>query len=311
MTVGPEFNPFALPEDPGRADPPLDCASHDGPACHLDVGGAKRNFERFEQRLKSLGCLQSTGLFVAVSGPSRCGKTSLINRCVAHATAAFNDQGIRVEKIDLTPVRRQPNLTVSDRTRRVGRLLADNLKRMETIFDPRDFTPPEATGDGEPDLADWTTQAHPFLNDNSVAIILTPSTEHFDEIATYWSGVYPRMLVFTECPLEDLADDCRGTLWEMHPMAQWICLETRQLTPLESRRFIKARTDVGNGERFPNLSEDALEEGIFGGKEPVGAAQKLLYEFAEYCLRNGTTNVTLGARDLRRFIENSPPGQMG
>jgi hypothetical protein len=311
MTAGQGQNPFALPEDPLRADPPLNCASHAGPRCHVDVGGATENFELFEQRLNRLGRLQKTGLFVAVSGPSRCGKTSLINRCVAHATAVLKGQGIRVEEIDLTAESRNPNLTIDDRTRRVGGLLVDRLRHLESIFDPLRFKPPEVIGDAEPDLSDWTTKAYRFLKPESVAVILTPGTEHFREITTYWSSVYSRMLVFTECQVEELADACRGTTWEMTRMAQWICLETRLLTSCESKKFIKARIDVpGKNKEFPDLSADALE-GVYGGRHTVGAAQTLLYRFYDHCLRKGWSSPAMDAKDLRRFIEDSPPGQMG
>ncbi|TDD79856.1 hypothetical protein [Actinomadura rubrisoli] len=306
MTV----NPFALPEDPERETPPLNCRSKhsSSPECYVDVGDAFQNFASFEKRLERLGRLQETGLFVPVGGPSGSGKTSLINRCAARALDLLKEQGISAEPINLTGEGRNTRLTVEQRTGRVGGKLVRELQQRSSVFVKTKYTEPLTEPDTLPDLQAWMSAAHQAMNENSVAVVRTPSTELLDEIAIYWSGVYPRMLVFTESPGEGVDKSFDGTSWEQTDTAEWLYLEGRFIENGEVLTFIKKRLDIpGKGTTFPDLDLDSFD-GFFGGGNlaTVGAAQSLLYRVYQHGLQEGwraATMVTAG--HLGEFIREA------
>lgn len=278
-------NPFARDEDRFAAAPALVCACPgECRICHVDVDGAHECFERFTKILSTLGGLQDRGLFVAVSGPSSCGKTSLINRCADHAAREL-PAGTRVLPVPLTGIGQGPGVTADERALMVAERLRAKVEGNQSVFDPEAYRAPRSYGTGRPLYPeDFVRAVSDAVKDGAVLIVRTPRTDRAKEVQHYWSGTSPKLLIFAETTLRDLP----GVPGQPQDEARPLQLRLGLLNPGDAAEFARARIDVpGRGHDFPDLDVDAVER-LFGGSQlfPIGAIQTLLYNVYDHYSTN-------------------------
>lgn len=261
------INPFALGEDPLVPNPPLDCThGDDACGCHVDVDGAEEMFRRFQETLNMAGDLQRRGLFVAVHGPTGCGKTSLVNRCAHWAERTLGTRTSACVILDLRAAGRSPRLSSKERLRKVGKQLVadvqDNNQLLKTFDELKDV---------EGDLDDVTRVLARRLKQDVAVIVLLPRTEHRDEVVDYWASTRPKFLAIAECTanlhVSDFAD--QGTVHSL-------LLEMGFLRTGDGAIFSAARLDrPGRGEMFPDLDLNAPEKVL--GRSTIATMQTTLY----------------------------------
>ncbi|MEV4258667.1 hypothetical protein AB0J52_36380 [Spirillospora sp. NPDC049652] len=303
-------NPFALPEDPQTPAPPLNCDTHDGDPCHVDVGGSEANFRRFQERFDGLRRLRDCGLLVVLKGPSHSGKTSLRNRCMSHALAELGKTRPgrpaeeNVLRVDLSDRIRQSAQSGAQRVTGVGRTLAARLADSGGFFGTP-YAPPGAVPD-DVDLGHWTASAGDWLKPHASVVLVTPPVATVDEIRRYWAGVNRGFLIFVECSAEGLEIPEDSEEWAQFEVAKWMVLETGMMLAGETRRLVERRTSGGGG-GFRKLAPNATD-GRFGVDRsfPVGTVQKLLYLFYREQGRAGSGG-EVTEHELSRFIDDQIP----
>ncbi|GAA4227585.1 hypothetical protein GCM10022254_15640 [Actinomadura meridiana] len=313
----PKRNPLARGDDPFTSAPPLVCAcGNECRKCHVDVDGTQACFDRFAQVLGTLGNLQDRGLFVAVSGPSSSGKTSLINRCADLAARVLDKAGARVMPVPLTGIGQGPGVTADERAFMVAERLRTKVEGNQSVFDPEVYQAPRSYGTGRslyPE--DFTRAVSDAVRDGAVLIVRTPRTDRAIEVQHYWSGTSRKLLIFAETTLRDLP----GVPDQPQDEARPLHLRVGLLNPGDAAEFARTRIDVpGRGQDFPDLDVDAVER-LFGGSQlfPIGAIQTLLYNvYAHYSSNPWPAGNVIRLADLehhiqRQYTRHGPAGREG
>ncbi|QXJ21202.1 hypothetical protein AGRA3207_002034 [Actinomadura graeca] len=307
MTAPARVNPFRYPGAGGVPAPPLEC-EHPPPCdCHLSIDTAEANFAEFQERFAELGGLQRHGLLVPVGGPTKCGKTSLINRCVTWAHRTLRRQSIRVLACDLSDIGRSPGMTMDDRTTRTGLRLTTLVSRNQQIHDPAVL---RADDDKPADLAERLVRLSESLAENVVVILVAPPVPapaiDLVEVQRYWAATYPKLLIFVEHSNVDCKEKIRNE-WGHARGARSACLEMGFLRPGDGATFTRARIHVpGRKATFPDMEVDALDKIIGDGAMSIGFAQAMLFDLYESYLRRPhppwPSGDTVTVDDLRAFF---------
>lgn len=304
-------NPLRRPENRFHAAPALQCTcGGDCQKCHIAVDNTEPCYEIFQEVMKDLGTLQEAGLFTVAHGPSRCGKTSLLNRCATWATRALGEQGVQAREISLAHIGQGPDLTTRERVVMVGRRLAIEAAKTQDVFDSGRYTAPADSGDRPPTLEEYMRAVGDAVLDGHVLIVRTPRAEQATEVAQYWSGTSRKLLILAETTAVNLPHVPEQAVGEAYPLR----LNLGILKRGDVAEFARSRIRVpGCGRTFPDLDIGALE--TFYGDPPmvtIGAVQKLLYNIYEHYLRNPWPDENIiKAEDLRRYIRENPEGQEG
>jgi hypothetical protein len=311
-------NPFERKEDPLSPAPPLRC-EHAEPCperCHVDVGRFGERFEMFKKALGNLGTLQENGLFVAVGGPTSCGKTSLVNRCAWWARAHLGD-AVRAQIIDLTHV--GSNRPPEERLRKlVGRIVMRVNTDGQWLFDGEapGYQPslPFAAG-GPPDLDDLMTDLTDQMADDRALIIIPPPADQAAMLDPYWAATCKKTLWLVESADSALGRRC-ATAWKADGGEARSCLlDMGGLNPGDPAAFAEARTSgPGSGRCFPALDGSALDAvTILSGDPPmvqIGSIQKLLYGVYDFYLHagRGPDTIITGA-DVMSYVRRTAEGE--
>lgn len=297
-------NPFKRPENGRQAAPALRCTCEgECRRCHIDVDNAQPCYEIFRDVLKDSGTLQESGLFAVAQGPSRCGKTSLLNRCATWAARFLREQGLAVRDISLVNVGQGPDMTVKERVRKVGERLAIEAEKVTDTF--QGYRPPAERDGRPPTLEDYMRAVADAVLDGCVFIVRTPRAKRAAEVAQYWSGTSARLLILAETTAASLPHI---------PEEAMLRLNLGTLRPGDAAEFARSRIDgPGRGRLFPDLDLDALE--TFYGDPPmvtIGAVQKLLYNIYDHYLHNPwPAGNIIQTEDLVRYVRENPEGQEG
>lgn len=299
-------NPLERPEDRFHPAPPLACRCDDGCAgCHVAVDDWEHCYERFKKVLADMGTLQRRGLFVAVSGHSRCGKTSLINRCTAWAVRDLVRQGAQVRDISLDNVGQGPGVTAGRRVVMVGQRLAAEARRNHKHFNPDLYFAPEAVGDEQPLLEQYTRAVSDAVRDGAAFVLRVPRTDRAEEVGQYWSGTSRKLLIFAETTEQELDYVPEHAVGDARPLR----LRLGFLKRGDVAAFVRARIGVpGRGRTFPDLDVAAVEQ-FYGDSPmvPIGSIQKLLYNIYDHYVRNPWPDGNMiRAADLLRYVLENP-----
>jgi hypothetical protein len=298
------INPLVRQES--RLDPaPAIELAHEN--CHVPVDHSHTRFAAFQQVLDELGTLETDGLFVAVCGPSRCGKTSLINRCVDWAKQTLEKRGVSTHVVSLANVGLTPGLTADARAVMVGQRLVVEARRDQNVFHPDEYHEPDGMGDRAPVLEEYMRAVSDAVGDKSVLIVLTPRAEQATEVAQYWSGTSKRLLIFAETPETELPHIPTHSVGEANPCR----LELDLLKPGDAATFARARIRVdGCRQTFPDLDLDAIN--AFFGDPPqvtIGTIQKFLYNVYDHYLHHPWPDGNIiTTEDLERYVRGNPEG---
>ncbi|MFB9832698.1 hypothetical protein [Actinoallomurus acaciae] len=291
-------NPFRRNEGHTIPNPPLKCAHDEHCACHVDIDHAGESYELFQTALTGVGTLQNAGLFVAVGGPTGCGKTSLVNRCATWAQKRLEAKGAKTLLLNFSGLERDGQ-TIDRRVRKVGTRMYQEISRNQ-MFVKGDL--PQI--DRKIDLEELTWTLSNAMKPETALIVVAPPAERSSEVAQYWAATQRRMLLFSESSDESLQRRCENE-WKINEVAQPVYLKTGPLRTGDGTVFRDARINVpGLKETFPDLDPDAIDE-LTGGQElSIGFVQTLLWKIYEHYKSNPwPTGDTVRLDDLTSFIK--------
>ncbi|GLY85898.1 hypothetical protein [Actinoallomurus iriomotensis] len=298
-------NPFCRDEGHTMPNPPLKCLHPESCTCHVDVDHAGESYELFRTALNGVGTLQQTGLFVAVGGPTGCGKTSLVNRCAVWAQRHLEDKGVKTLPLNFSGLERDGQ-TIDRRVHKVGtrmyRAVSRNQQLVEGDLPPIDWSA---------DLEELTFTLSTTMKPETALIVVAPPAERSSEVAEYWAATHRKMLVFSESADESLQR--RKNEWKINEVAQPIYLRTGPLRPGDGAVFRNARINVpGLKKTFPDLAPDAIDA-LTGGQElSIGFVQTLLWKIYEHYKSNPwPTGDIVTLDDLTSFIAGELEGRAG
>jgi hypothetical protein len=203
LTHGGARNKFVVPgceDNPEQALCPWGENQEHHEEHYRDVGGMKLAYRQFVERVKEPRSINRNGRVVVVTGPERCGKTSLINRCAHWVKTSQESQGITGFVLDLTGTC-SPGMTVEQRTRLVCKGLAHKLRKLKLPEQIDNEVRPRLD---DPDMLDTVFYAledvHHHRN-HEILIVLLPSLEADTEeveISHYSRVVKPGTIIMVE-----------------------------------------------------------------------------------------------------------------
>lgn len=298
-------NPFRRDEALTTPNPPLKCTHDAHCTCHVDIDHANESYEFFQTALKGVGTLQEAGLFVAVGGPTGCGKTSLVNRCATWARKRLESENTKTLLLNFSGLERDGQ-TIERRVRKVGTRMYQEVSSTQQLV-----TADLPQIDRKIDIEELTYALSRAMAPDTVLIVITPPAERADEVAAYWAGTQQKMLVFSESSDEGLHR--RKNEWKINNVAQPVYLRTGPLRPGDGVAFRNARINIpGRGETFPDLDPDAIDEFTGGRDLSIGSVQTLLWMIYEHYKNNPwPTGDIVRRRDLTSFIEKDLEGRAG
>lgn len=282
------MNPYLVP---GLARP-------DGPLCpfqvpdhekyYVSVDNTEDAYRKFQQEIGDPHLLSTEGRLVVVSGPQRCGKSSLINRCAAWLLCELEKVDLAGAIFSLTDVV-PTNRSVDDRILQVFDSMIDDLRRRKLMEDP--------------DLNVLTTRrnnldlAFRYLSTNldkdQVLIILLPSADLVKEAVKYAELSRGKIVFFSETAY---GDSVRIHWPNIHKASRMppILLEVGPLEENDGWVFAKARQEVHanpNLRPFPKMTRNTMAQ-ITGGLEiSIGQLQTMLYDYYHHRTQLPQNNV--------------------
>ncbi|HEU0089633.1 MAG TPA: AAA-like domain-containing protein [Pseudonocardiaceae bacterium] len=253
---------------------------------YVAVDKTEAAFADFERQTRSPESLTAHGRLVVVLGGEGCGKTSLINRCIASTQKNLKAVGVASIIVDLT-VEAKNNQSIAERMRHVCDSLIDQLdvdQRLdkEILEELRRKESPE--------------KAYSYLSmvlkriaatddaDLAVIVLLPPSDDLAEEVVKYSDLVRPRLLFFAESSYLAANRGWQAKLTRSGP-APPIVLTVGILDPRDGYVFARERLSRHHG-KIPMLREDAMNE--LQDKKPdlaIGQVQRLLFEVYEGVLQ--------------------------
>ncbi|MDL4813638.1 hypothetical protein [Actinomadura opuntiae] len=326
-------NPFLLPDHKfSDGAPPLNCA-HAEPCplgCHVEVGRFRECFTAFQEAVRDLGALQESGLLVAVGGPSKCGKTSLVNRCAAWAKRelggmCFDDAPVRAVIVNLTHAggrQGAEDLTAKVATRIVLEVNAQASGLLRS--DVTEYRPASPLGgDQPPDLDDLMVHLTNTMARGTVLILLAPPADDVRVLDPYWDATCRKAIWLVESTDRQLEDRWRKK-WTPAGGARSCYLDMGGLRRGDIEKFVVARAGAfvqgdappGDGRNHPRLHQDALETlTALYGETPmvqIGAIQKLLYGVYAYYLQKGRgADTIITGADILSYVRRLAEGGEG
>ncbi|MBP2326283.1 hypothetical protein JOF56_006668 [Kibdelosporangium banguiense] len=247
------INPFLLPPCGGVRSKPL-CPWRDPEheSYYVAIADSQDAFEKFKARMTDVVSLQQRGHFVLVVGEQRCGKTSLINRCVHWLDGALPKTGVRPVRVDLTggaPIGKPQS--AANRMKFVCERIRDELEVGDQLLTDNDLEK----------LAAMTDQPERFfprlgrvLADSVVLVVLVPRIhELMDEVLDYASMVGQRMILLSESSLLSGKD----VLAAADPETQPLVLDVGELKTDDAIAFVRAR--LARPGIYPMVADEVFE----------------------------------------------------
>lgn len=256
-------NPFLIPrmtvDQPCLPLCPWKAPDHDN--YYVPVDRTEEAYAHFKDHMATPQSIVDYGRLVIADGRQGCGKTSLINRCIACARDRLLEEKVNPVIIDLTRAVRT-NQSTAERLKNVCAALIDELE-LESRLDRN-------TLDQLSDRAAEPRSAYSFLSrvldkffqtdtaNLAVIILLPPSDEPLQEILEYASMVFPRLIFFTESSW--LPPDWQSRLLpSISPRP--IVLTVGNLVERDGYRFAQARLGRHHGQgTVPAVSEATMDE---------------------------------------------------
>lgn len=288
------MNPYLIPGLEFRPDAPL--CPHRDRTHHLyyePVDDTKREFDRFQETISSGRQLTEGGCLVAVTGKSGCGKTSLINRCVAWLHDKLAEERLRAEIFDLADTLPRHPRSIMFRMELVVTELIDRLRDERKGVSPQHIDALRREIERiqrSPDTTEWQDQRFAMVDrvyqyllrdalpTDRIALILLPPSELVSEIKNYADFArHPRVVFFAETDhVEDI-----DRVWQeiqLNDRIAPIMLKVGPLSSGDAWTYACARQESDSVDRsFPKVSEETMRRVTASGPISIRWLHKLLY----------------------------------
>lgn len=296
-------NPFSVPgaeRDPARPLNPWEYPEQ--VAYYADVGGAGAMFEAFTERWRALDTVLASGGLVVAVGPEGCGKTSLLNRCIAWLANSLLNSGVRPVIIDLTGSVWSHD-SIVDRLVGSSRRLADHLTALH-LLPPGESDRLAAASSNPSELYKLIGRVLP----RNLALILSmpPVGDLVGEIEEYSALAGRGVLIFAETAyfrpaLERWPDiSARSARAGIQP----ILLRVGPVGTSDGYAFIKSRLEARSSEGvFPSMDDDTIRRFVdSSGTKTIRFLNKLLYSVYEERLQEGSRAGKVTYEDIVEYF---------
>lgn len=292
------INPFQLPAStPMRPLCPWKKPEHR--EYYVAVDSMEKAFDDFTFHMGDLGILLEDGQLVLTRGHTKCGKSSLVNRCADWVVTELAERNVRCEVIDLTSVLTGlPRKNTADRMRVVcdrlfGELIGRDVLRSGAL----------ELFSGDRDQPDRIYPALPqAVADATALVVLLPESDLVNEVLRYAALARARTLFLVESA--HLRDDAVDKI--VDGLQQWgqpVVLSVGSLSPGDVRRFASDRLarhrELGT---YPDMDQETMAamENLL---KSIGETQQALHGTYELKRRNGVDYDENGSVTYQEIVE--------
>jgi len=292
------INPFQLPDwAPMRPLCPWRMPKHR--EYYVAVDSMENAFDDFAFHMGDLGIFLEDGQLVLTTGHTKCGKSSLINRCADWVATKLDERKIRCEVLDLTSaLTGRPQESMPDRMRVVCDSLFVELIRRDLLrSDALDLL------SGDRDQPDRIYPTLPqAVTDATALVVLLPKSDLVNEVLRYAALARARILFLVES--EHLRDDEVDEIVDgLQQWSQPIVLSVGSLSPGDVRRFASDRLTRHRAlGTYPDLDQDTMAamENLL---KSIGETQRALHGTYELKRRNGVDYDENGSVTYQEIVE--------
>lgn len=306
------MNPYLVPGLEATPHAPL-CPhlnkAHD--TFYVEVDDTEKEFGRFQKTMKSVGRLaEGGGRLVVVTGEKGCGKTSLINRCIAWLRDELAEAQLKGEIFALADSAK-PHQSIMLRMGQVITDLVDDLRDEQREVGPQHINRLERRIREIEDTSDEETHVtkvdrvyrylvHDALPADRIAIIvLPPSSDLAGEFKNYADFArHPRIVFFAETDyVEDVSRVWPGI--HMSDRMAPILLKVGLLSADDGWTYAHARQGSDSADpSFPRVSKETMRRVTGEGVVSIGRLHWLLHGVYEELVSQKTPGDSLPFREV-------------